>query len=196
MQYRRLSQRYAGKRKVWKCNFQILIIAIPQAQPAVCGKEETMKKKIIMRCLTGFPLGLAIGYVISIVISLVWAEGYYSPCVPDLIDMAGSEINAVILQAFLCGALGTGFAASSVIWEIENWGIVKQTGIYFLIVSLIMMPIAYITYWMEHSLKGIVSYFGIFALIFAVVWLVQYIRARRNVRDMNASLGRQGNQEK
>lgn len=149
-----------------------------------------MKKKILKRCLSGFPLGVAIGYIISIIISLVWAQGYYSPCVPELIDMAGSEINAVMLQAFLCGVLGMGFAASSVIWDIEKWGIARQTGTYFLIISVIMMPIAYITYWMEHSLAGIASYFGIFALLFAFVWFVQYIRARRNVKNMNDTLNK------
>lgn len=150
-----------------------------------------MKKKLFLRSVAGFPLGLAIGYSISIVISMIWANGYYSPCVPQLIVMMGSEIRAVLLQAFLCGILGMGFAAASVIWEIETWGLVKQTGIYFLIVSVIMMPIAYVTYWMEHSLKGVLSYFGIFVFIFAVVWVIQYIRARHNVKKMNEILYRQ-----
>ena len=150
-----------------------------------------MKKKIFLRSISGFPLGLAIGYSISIIISLIWAKSYYSPCVPELINMMGNEIRAVLLQAFLCGILGMGFAASSVIWEIENWGLIKQTGIYFLIVSVIMMPIAYVTYWMENSLKGILSYFGIFAFIFAVVWVIQYIRAKHNVKKMNEILHRQ-----
>lgn len=147
-----------------------------------------MKKKIFLRSISGFPLGLAIGYLITIIISLIWANGYYSPCIPELIVMMGSEINAVLLQAFLCGILGMGFAASSVIWEIEDWGIVKQTGIYFLIVSIIMMPIAYVTYWMEHSLKGFISYFGIFVFVFAIVWVVQYARDRHNVQKMNEAL--------
>ena len=155
-----------------------------------------MKKKIFLRCISGFPLGLAIGYSISIIISLLWANGYYSPCVPELIDMMGSEIHAVLLQAFLCGILGMGFAASSVIWEIETWGLVKQTGIYFLIVSVIMMPIAYVTYWMEHSLKGVLSYFGIFAFIFAIVWVAQYIAARHNVKKMNEILHSQQDNKK
>lgn len=147
-----------------------------------------MKKKILLRGISGFPLGVAIGYLITIIISLIWANGYYSPCVPELVVMMGSEINAVLLQAFLCGILGMGFAASSVIWEMEDWGIVKQTGIYFLIVSIIMMPIAYVTFWMEHSLKGVASYFGIFVLIFVVIWIVQYIRGRYNVKKMNEAL--------
>ena len=147
-----------------------------------------MKKKIVLRSLLGFPLGVAIGYMITIMISLIFADGFYYPCVPELATTMGSEINAVLLQAFLCGILGSGFGAASVIWEIEDWGLVKQTGIYFSIVSGIMMPIAFVTRWMEHSLKGVLSYFGIFASIFAVIWIMQYAIAKRNVKKMNERL--------
>lgn len=147
-----------------------------------------MKKKIVLRSISGVPLGLAIGYLITIMISLIWADGCYAPCVPELAAIMGSEINAVLLQAFLCSVLGMGFGGCSVIWEIEDWGIVKQTGIYFLIISVIMMPVAYVTYWMEHSLSGILSYFGIFVLIFAVVWVIQYGRAKHNVKKMNEKM--------
>ncbi len=154
-----------------------------------------MKKKIFIRGISGFPLGLAIGYLLTIINSLVLADGYYSPCVPELVVMMGSEINAVLLQAILCGILGMGFAASSVVWEIEDWGIVKQTGIYFLINSIIMMPIAYVTHWMEHSLKGFLVYFGFFAFVFAIVWVVQYARGRHNVKTMNEALHKRQGEE-
>lgn len=147
-----------------------------------------MKKKFVLRSLSGFPIGLSIGYLITIVTSLIWADGYYAPCVPAFAETMGSEINAVILQALLCGILGMGFAGSSVIWEIENWGIAKQTGIYFLIVSLIMMPIAYVTHWTEHSFLGMLRYFGIFALVFAVVWLIQYSIIKHNIKQMNEKM--------
>lgn len=41
---------------------------------------------------------------------------------------------------------------------------------------------------MEHSLKGVLSYFGLFFVIFAVIWLVQYIIAKRNVKRLNEVL--------
>lgn len=144
-----------------------------------------MKKKIFLRSLLGFPLGLAIGYIITIIISLAFADGYYYPCVPDLITTMGSEINAVLLQTFLFGVLGAGFGAASVIWEIEDWGLIKQTGIYFLISSILIMPIAFVTHWMEHSMKGILSYFGIFLIIFIGIWIIQYSMAKHNVKKMN-----------
>lgn len=147
-----------------------------------------MKKKIILRALLGFPIGVTIGYAISIITSFIWADGYYSPCVPDLAARMGNEINAVILQAVLCGLLGSGFAAGSLVWEMEQWSIARQTGVYFFIVSAIMMPIAYLTYWMEHSVSGFLSYFGIFVLIFFVIWAVQLMFAKRNIKSINAYL--------
>lgn len=149
-----------------------------------------MKKKIILRSLLGFPIGIAWGYIITIFISLIWADGYYSPCVPELVDVMGNEINAVILQTLLSGILGAGFAAASVIWELESWGIVKQTGVYFLVASIIMLPIAYLACWMEHSIFGFLSYFGIFILIFAVIWVILFAAGKRNVKKMNESLHR------
>ena len=147
-----------------------------------------MKKKMITRSLLGFPIGIAIGYFITILGSLAWANGDYSPCAPELTAAMGNEINAVILQTILCGILGVGFAASSVIWEMDSWSIVKQTGIYFSIISVIMLPIAYFAYWMEHSIVGFLIYFGIFALIFVVIWIIQFGIGRYNVRKMNEKL--------
>ncbi len=147
-----------------------------------------MKKKIALRGVLGFPVGITIGYFITIFISLGWANGDYVPCVPELVAVMGSEINAVLFQALLCGLLGTGFAACSVIWEMDHWSLVKQTGVYFLIVSWIMLPIAYFSYWMEHSVGGFFRYFAIFVLIFAIMWAMQWVSGKRNVRKMNESL--------
>ncbi len=147
-----------------------------------------MKRKAALRGFLGFPIGIAIGYSITILISLVWGKGYYAPCVPELISSMGSEISAVVFQALLCGVLGAGFGAGSVIWEIEEWSIMKQTGIYFAVVSVIMLPIAYVSYWMEHTIAGFLSYLGIFALIFAFVWMVQFMIGKHNVRKMNENL--------
>lgn len=148
-----------------------------------------MRKKIILRGAIGGPVGILIGYIITIVSSLIWAEsGYYSPCVPELIAQAGSEINAVLLQTALCTVLGATFGAASVIWEIENWNIVKQTGLYFLITCAVMMLVAYCLHWMEHSVAGFLLYFGIFAVLFFMIWLIQYVCIRYSIRRINANL--------
>lgn len=150
-----------------------------------------MKKQAFFRGLIGVPIGITIGYLITIFISLGWGNGYYSPCVPSLEEQMGSEINAVILQTVLCGILGAVFGAISIIWELDSWSIVKQTGIYFLIGSISMMPIAYINHWMEHSIGGFLSYFWIFIVIFIVAWIIQYIVWRQRIKKINESISDQ-----
>ena len=78
--------------------------------------------------------------------------------------MMGNQLNAVILQTILCAILGVGFAMASVIWEIDSWSLAKQSGVYFLVISVVMLPIAYFANWMKHSIAGVLSYVGIFVM--------------------------------
>lgn len=145
-----------------------------------------MKKKIIMRGLFGLPTGIAIGFVITLIISACIGNGSFYPVTPELIDTMGNELNAVILQTVLCAIMGVGFAAASVIWEIDSWSLAKQSGVYFMIISVVMLPIAYVTNWMKHTILGVLSYVAIFAAIFVVVWLSQYLLWKRKIKKMNA----------
>ena len=73
-----------------------------------------MKKKLIQRGLLGFPLGIAIGFVITIMISVCVGDGSFYPVTLELMEAMGNELNAVIVQTVLCGIMGTGFAMASV----------------------------------------------------------------------------------
>ena len=141
-----------------------------------------MKKKMIQRGLLGFPLGIAIGFVITVIISMCIGDGSFYPVNPELIDTMKNELNAVILQTILCG-----------IWEIDSWSLAKQSGIYFSIACVTMFPIAYITNWMKHNAIGILSYVGIFVAIFVITWLVQYFVWKRKVKRMNDGVRKSNN---
>ena len=154
-----------------------------------------MKKKTIMRGLFGLPVGIAIGFVISLLISVRIADGSFHPVAPELIDAMGSELNAVLLQTALCAVLGAGFSMASVIWEIDSWGLAKQSGVYFFIISAVMLPIAYFANWMRHSLVGFLSYAGIFTAIFAVVWLSQYLLWKRTRKKLNERIRSEDDRE-
>ena len=147
-----------------------------------------MKKKTVLRGIIGMPVGIFIGYMITILVSLGWGSGEYLPCAPELAANMGSEMGAVLLQTLLCAVLGAAFGAGSMIWEIERWSIAGQTGAYLVVTSLAMLPTAYLLYWMRHSLAGFLSYLGIYLLIFLAIWLGNYFAIRRNIRKMNEKL--------
>lgn len=155
-----------------------------------------MKKKVILRGLFGLPVGIAIGFVITLLISICIGDGAFYPVTPELIQMMGNQLNAVILQTILCAILGGGFAMASVIWEIDSWSLAKQSGVYFLVISVVMLPIAYFANWMKHSIAGILSYVGIFVMIFAAVWISQYLLWKRRIKKMNARIHGEDDQKR
>ena len=147
-----------------------------------------MKKKILMRGLFGLPTGIAIGFVITLIISICIGNVSFYPVTPELIDAAGNELNAVILQTVLCAIMGAGFAAASIIWELDSWSLAKQSGFYFAIACVIMFPISYFANWMPHSTGGILSYVGIFVAIFLAAWVAQYFVWKRKIKKMNEGI--------
>ncbi|MCL2363493.1 MAG: DUF3021 domain-containing protein [Defluviitaleaceae bacterium] len=144
-----------------------------------------MKKKAILRGMLGFPLGIALCHVITIVISIAIGDGYHLSAIPELVYDFNNELNAVIFQTALYGVLGASFSSASVIWEVENWSIVKQTGIYFMITAATMLPVAYFGHWMDRSVFGFVIYFVVFVAIFIFMWLVQYAVWKNKIKKIN-----------
>ena len=147
-----------------------------------------MKKKIIERTVAGFVIGIAIGQVISVLISLIAGKGEFLVCAPAFTELIGNEAAAAAIQTLLCGVMGMGYAAASLIWESEKLNIAAQTGICFGIYAVTLLPIAYFTNWMEHSVLGVLGYIGIFAASFVVVWLNQYLLLKRRIKAINAKM--------
>lgn len=153
-----------------------------------------MKKKIMKRIWIGLPVGIAMGHIITLIISACIADGTFYSVTPELAEKMGNELNAVILQTVLCGVLGAGFAAASVIWELDSWSLAKQSGMYFLVIGVILLPIAYVTNWMQHTVAGFLSYIGIFVGIFVAVWLSQYLCWKQRIKKINDRV-RHGNDQ-
>ena len=146
-------------------------------------------KKIVSRVLYSFPIGISCSVGISLLLSLIFGEGKYYPFAASLVFFTGSEVKAMLMQTILSGILGSVFGGMSFIWEMERWSILKQTAVYFLSVSIPMMGISYLLYWMEHSLSGFLLYFLIFVMVFIVVWLfnlaVYWFKVKRMNRDLH-----------
>ncbi len=144
-----------------------------------------MKKEVLKRAALGSVVGIALGQVISVIISLCVGTGEFIICAPEFTESMGNEMTAAAVQTLLCAVMGAGFAGASVIWEIEKLNIAAQTGICFGIYSLIMFPIAYFSYWTEHTVSGCLTYFAYFAGTFVIIWIVRYFSWRNKIKAIN-----------
>ena len=143
-----------------------------------------MKKKILLRCLLGAPIGLAISTLITIMISLIVGDGRYYAVVPEAVSDYGTEIRAVLIQAVFSALYGAAFGGASLVWE-TDWSLLRMTLTHLLICSAATFPIAYAMRWMEHSPGGILTYIAIFAAVYMFIWIVMYGGIKRRLRAMN-----------
>lgn len=147
-----------------------------------------MKNGWMRRGLFGIPMGIALGYGITVAGSLWYGDGSFYPVRPELTALVQSEIGAVLVQTVLWGIVGGGFAMASLIWELDGWSFAKQSAVYCLLLSGIMFPVAYAAYWMPHSVGGVLCYVGVFVLLFVLGWSGQYLLWKRRVRQINAGV--------
>ena len=151
-----------------------------------------MKQKIFCRAALGAPLGLAISWCIALIVSAVVGDGQFYAVVPSMAADCGSEFRAVLLQTMASAFYGAVWGGASVIWEIERWSLTRMTFSHLALCSLATLPVAWLSRWMPHSFWGAVGYFGLFFVIYAAVWLGQYLQMRRRLDQINPKIQQDG----
>lgn len=136
--------------------------------------------------LLGIPIGIAISTTIALAISLVF--GSYSPVSLPLIDRMGGLMNAALFQYLASAALGFICGFGSAIWAVERWSLLRKTVIHFLLLSFTLLPVSIACRWVSPHFISILIYFGIFAALYLIIWIVQYLIIRHKISKMNDRL--------
>lgn len=147
-----------------------------------------MKKQIVLRALIGALTGAFIGQIVMIGINLCIGQEKFLVASEALIAKAGSEVAAYILQMLGCMLYGSVWAAASLVWEAEGWSLLRQSITHCALCSLSALPIAWLMFWFEHSTVGFLCYFGGFAVMYALLWLGQYMAMKHRVKALNDGL--------
>lgn len=145
-------------------------------------------KKALLRGLMGAPIGVTISFAITVVSSLRFGGGAYSPVVPAMTQAMGAESVAVAAQFGLTLLMGFVFALASCIWEVERWSLLFQTLLHFCTIAPVTLFIAWVCHWADYTLGGLWGYFGIFTVIYTVIYLVETLNARSKIRRANEKL--------
>lgn len=150
-----------------------------------------MLKEIIKRASLGFMIGVFIGETILIFESLLAGNGNFYPISTYLSAHTNTELNAVIIQYFLFGIIGTTFASSTVIFELDNWSLLAQTVLHFVITSVVMYISGFLCGWFPHTTSSTILWFVIFIIIYVIMWISFTIYYRKKTESINESLKKQ-----
>ena len=159
-----------------------------QESPKTAGFQKPIRTVVIQRTLLGFPLGIAIGTVIAIIVSLTLADGLYYPVTPELLGKTGSELAAVILQTVICGLFGAMWSGTSVIFQIDSWSLTRQTLTHLAIAMPSTLIVALVSAWVPMTVVAVLIYMGIWVLVYAVIWMAVSFYWHSQVRKLNSRL--------
>lgn len=108
---------------------------------------------------------------------------------PYLADHFDTEIAGVIIQYFITGILGAGFAAGSLIFEMDKWSLLKQTVLHFLISSIIMYFAGFFCGWFPHNLVSTIIWFAVFIVIYIIFLISFYTYFKKKTKEINEKIG-------
>ena len=125
-------------------------------------KKLSAKQRIILHLAVGFVLGGALGNLIALIVSVASGSGVH---VVSQVRAAQLTLpGAVILQTVLAGLLGMAGVGGMLYYDVERWSLLGATAVHYLI-SIAAMTAA-----------------------FATIWLIMYLKWKREVKKMNEDL--------
>ncbi|WP_159797055.1 DUF3021 domain-containing protein [Streptococcus halichoeri] len=147
-------------------------------------------KKGMFRFIAGGFIGIAIGYLFALAVSIFINDGDFYLVIPAIIERFGTQLNAAIVQTILTALLGGVYSVASLIYENEDSSIVKQTITHFLVTMPAYLFVSFAMGWIGKEFIQILIYTLIYLAIYIVIWIVSYIIWKVKINKLNQSINR------
>ena len=150
--------------------------------------KNEIKKAVAKRAVLGFIYGVFIGQTILIIESLFMRDGNFYAVSASLLELAGTKIAAVIIQYLLTGFIGLTFASTTVIFEMDEWSLLRQTITHFIITSIVMYIAGFLCGWFPHTVGSTLAWFGVFVVVYLIFWICFSLYYKNKVKKINDAL--------
>ena len=127
-----------------------------------------LKNKMIIRALIGFVLGMFIEIAFWFYNMRGYAPGF-------------------LLNLVMGGMVGLINNGSSVVYDIEKWGTTRATVFHYTLTVVVFLTIALSMGWFEVD-ATLAIFMVIFTVVYALIWLYEYLYWKKTVDKMNRQL--------
>lgn len=98
------------------------------------------------------------------------------------------ETKTLIMYLVTANIVGLIFSFASFIFEKEEWSILKQTMIHFIVLLGIFLPTAIWIGWVPNRFGPILVCIGSFIVIYFIIWLMMTLYWKRKIEKLNHQL--------
>ncbi|PEB52807.1 permease [Bacillus pseudomycoides] len=102
--------------------------------------------------------------------------------------MENIEVKTLLVYLVTANIVGLIFSFASFVFEKEEWSILKQTMIHFIILLGTFLPIAIWIGWVPNHLVPILICIGSFIVVYSIIWLTMTIYWKKKIEDLNNGL--------
>lgn len=145
-----------------------------------------MKKKIFTRLLIGFLAGAAGGHLISFMMSIFGGGPLY--VISDELEAKTGLLLGIVLQTVLAGLYGAICVGGTLLYDIDSWSLLRATVVHYLSIMISFTAVSLILCWLSFDIIVFLIIWGTFTAVFAIIWLIMYIKWKIDVRKMNREL--------
>lgn len=147
-----------------------------------------MSKKIIRYTVTGFPIGIVIGLIISIMFSYAYGLTEYFPAPPRFVDQFNSPLQALVISVVIWALIGGVFSCTSLIFTDTDWSITKMSMVHCIVTYSLFLPLSLAARWYPLSLIGILIFTMYYIFIYLIMWTIFMLKAKREIQKINQHL--------
>lgn len=145
-----------------------------------------MLKKAWVRGINSFMYAIGISTVIQMILLSVVKD--MGPVLPEFGVHFPNVYMAMLAQYLLVGLISAAFGAGSVIMEFERMSLVMQSILYFVLTSLIWVPVGCIC-WGLHKYPVTMIAMGVsYTVSYVFSWVLQYRQCKLSVEQINRKL--------
>lgn len=98
------------------------------------------------------------------------------------------EMKTLIMYLVTASIVGLIFSFASFIFEKEEWSILKQTSIHFIVLLGTFLPTAILIGWVPNRFGPILVCIGIFIFIYFIIWFIMTLYWKRKIKKINHQL--------
>lgn len=133
-------------------------------------------KEILFRGLQGMAIGVFLIYSIAFIFFLVSGQ-------QGLID------TTFFIKQYIAGSgIGFVFGVLNLLYQIDKLGIIEATVSHFIGICIVFFPMAYYAGWISKEAMSITESIIILIISYFFIWLVCYIRWKKEINSINKSL--------
>lgn len=95
------------------------------------------------------------------------------------------ETRTLLINLVVANIIGIIFSIASFVFEREEWSLLKQTIIHFIILLGTFLPVAIWLGWVPNHVSSILICVGIFIFVYFIIWFAMTMYWKKKIEGLN-----------